>query len=524
MPKTKTTAPAPSREKGQRSKDLPAYLTRWLPQWRQPEWFNADGWRTAVVNQPIATVCRETLIANIIALDWKIEPRDSTQRDEHSKDIEYYTKFFEQGSNGFDYTEIIEFVMKDYLDIPFGSGTELGWENDTPPDENNANKLIWIKPLDGGTLFPSLNDDWPVGQALKEYAFQPVFFPKHAINRLYMSPRTDMYRWGWGIAPPEKIYLALNLLVRGDQYYANLLLDTPEVGILDLGDMAKDSAEQWVGSWKDLLAGVDPFKIPVLYEHETQAKFVSFTRPPTEMMFDRATSKYASIICAGYGLTLSDIGVSATNSSGETLAGSIRQERKTKRTGMARAKSKLKLFFDRMLPPWLEFKFIDLDDELSVALGRARLANSTAFTAYIKAGVFTAEEVRQQTIADGLISISIPEKLPEEAKKMADANMEAPERPGMLGKPVAPSDGGHGEVVPKSLLDVALATDDEFRGRYNELESAYEEMSEEEQEESIVEIQNFLSKYQELETLLDTDGQVDDNIEEINLVEDVENG
>ena len=40
--------------------------------------------------------------------------------------------------------------------------------------------------------------------------------------------------------------MALQMIGRGDVYYANLLLDTPQVGILDLKDMAKDSAEEWV--------------------------------------------------------------------------------------------------------------------------------------------------------------------------------------------------------------------------------------------------------------------------------------
>ena len=84
---------------------------------------------------------------------------------------------------------------------------------------------------------------------------------------MYISPRPDIKREGWGLAPPEKTYLALEMLNRGDYYYANLLIDTPAAGILDLGDMAQDSAEEWVKAWRKMLTGIDPFKIPVLYEH-----------------------------------------------------------------------------------------------------------------------------------------------------------------------------------------------------------------------------------------------------------------
>lgn len=440
MPRVKTVAPEPSREKGQRSIDLENYLSRILPPWSQPEWYEATQWRYTVARQPMAVICRDTLLDYCLALDWKIEPRDSTKRDEYKSEIDYYTKFL-QYTGDYDYSDIVLWVGKDTLDIPFGGAAELGREGDAPDG-----KVLWCELLDGGTLFPTLNSDWPIGQALKELPLSQVYFPYYAIDRIYYNPRTEIRRKGWGMAPPEKVYLALELLNRGDVYYANLLLDTPQIGILDLVDMDKESASEWVKSWKSLLGGIDPFKIPVLYEHEKAATFIPFTKSPTELMFDKAIGKYNSIVAAGYGLSLSDVGISAVSSGGETLAGSIRQERKTRKSGLAVMKRKLKAFFDKIVPEYLQFMYIDLDDETSVAIGRARLANATAWTQAIASGMFTAEEARQQTIADGLVSISVPEKLPEEAKQQL-ANAQKPaERPSMLGRPVAPSAGGQGEV------------------------------------------------------------------------------
>lgn len=460
MPKTKTTYPEPSREKGQRSLDLPdMYINRILPAYSQPAWMEADFWRRAVAGQPFATICRDTLIDKLLALEWKIEPRDGTKRDEFKEDIEYYTQFFEN-TGEIEYAELIEWICKDALDIPFGGAAELGRENDAPDG-----KVLWIEPLDGGTLFPTFNSDFPVGQSLKEIPSYSVYFPYYSIDRLYSSPRTDIRRKGWGMAPPEKIFLSLVSLSRGDVYYANLLLDTPEVGILDLGDMAKDSAEEWVKSWRGLLNGVDPFKIPILYEHEKPASFIQFGRSPTEMMFDKALMKYAGICAAGYGMTLSDLGFSATSSGGETLAGGIRQERNTRKTGLAVLKRKVVAFFNRMLPKYLKFSLIDLDDELSVALGRARLANATAWGQMIDKGIFTPNEARTQTIADGLVTVSIPEKIDggDEVRKLPPAGQpfgNAQERPGMLGRPVSPSSGGYGEV--KSELSEAIGDLSEY--------------------------------------------------------------
>ena len=125
MPRVKTTAPIPTRDKNQRSLELPLFLTRILPTWNNPNWIEGEMWRKAVERQPFATICRETLTSNIIALDWKIEPRDSTKRDEYKSEIEYYEKFFTY-TGEYDYTKIIEWICGDLLDLPFGAAAEVG--------------------------------------------------------------------------------------------------------------------------------------------------------------------------------------------------------------------------------------------------------------------------------------------------------------------------------------------------------------------------------------------------------------
>lgn len=509
MPRVRTTIPNPTRDKGQRSLDIPLYLTRILPAWNNPNWYEGDLWRKVVERQPFATICRETLTSNIIALDWKIEPRDSTKRDEYKEEIDYYEKFFTY-TGEYDYTEIIEWICGDLLDLPFGAAAEVGHQG----DERNG-RVVWINLLDGTTLFPTLNVDWPIGQVIKEAAFDPVFFPNHAINRIYYSPRREIRRKGWGIAPPEKIYLALELINRGDMYYANLLLDTPEAGILDLGDMAKDSAEEWVESWRAMLTGIDPFKIPVLFEHEKPANWIPFTRSPTELMFDKAILKYAAIVASGYGMTLSDVGLQSVSTGGDTLAGSIRQERHTRKTGFARLKKKITIWFDKMLPDHLRFTFIDQDDELMTNLGRSRLANANAWQMMITNRIFTPEEARQQTIADGLLTISVPEKVPGDAEFPEPATPfggKSPQSPAMLGKPVTPSQGGYGEVRGE-IIDHALDNDIEFKAAWEEVEGQWDKMDDEEKINAIDTINKYLGEY-EVKLGLTNTNKIDDIMSE----------
>jgi len=102
---------------------------------------------------------------------------------------------------------------------------------------------------------------------------------------------------------------------------------------------------------------------------------------------------------------------------------------------------------------------------LNVSVGRARLANSTAFGQMIKDKYIAPKEARLQMIADGMITISIPEDVPLESEFPAPPtpfglqpnNPDKPERPGVLGSPILPSAGGHGEVrsfVSKGMSDL----------------------------------------------------------------------
>jgi hypothetical protein len=131
-------------------------------------------------------------------------------------------------------------------------------------------------------------------------------------------------------------------------------------------------------------------------------------------MFDNITMKYAAIVASAYGMTLNDIGLSSTGAGG-TLAGTIRSDIKYNKTGFARAKSKIKHFFNQILPESLEFTFIDYDYEMNVAMGRARLASSTAFQTFATMKAFSPQEIRNQAIADGLFTITIPDELPPDS-------------------------------------------------------------------------------------------------------------
>lgn len=434
--------------------ELSNYLLRNFNTWNSPQWLTSAGWREFVRIQPIAALARQALSDHLNSLDWAIVARDSTQQDELKDEIKHYTKLFERGNayySDVDLTNHIEWFVKDLYDLPFGTASEIGREYNS-----KEGRVVWIRPLDAGTLFPTLDFEYPIVQQYLD--LHQVAFPKEFISRVFLSPRTEIQREGWGMAPPERIYLAMEMLNRGDSYYAQLLLNTPEAGILDLGDMEQTAATEWVNSMKDLLVGTNPWKIPVLYEHTKDAKFIPFGKIPNDIMYDKITNRYITIVTAGYGLSPSDLGFASSSNGGETLSGTIRAERRSNKSGKSLTEKKWKTYADRILPDTLQWHWKNFDDEKNVSLSRARMANATAMQTLIGTQVVTPDESRRQLIADGVFSIDMPETIDRKSIEWPTNAItyqgvkNSQKGSNEVGSPTNPSGGGQGDVKPQQII------------------------------------------------------------------------
>ena len=442
VPKTPSDRP-----EDQRAIHIPTFLSRILPYYGQPAWLEAQHWRQFVRNQPVAIICRDTLISNMLNLEWDIVPKNPTEAgSKHRKAIDYYKELFEYLEGDFD--TYLELMLQDMLDLPFGACAEVGrW------DDEEDGPVIWAEHIDSATLFPTGNPEYPVAQRVPDVPGVQVVFPEHAVNRMYLTPRPELRLEGWGMAPPQKIYIAIDMLYKGDQYYWKMLIDTPEAGILDLLDMSQDKAKQWLEGFRDMFRGVDGFKIPVLYEHENPAQWIPLNRPPLDMMYDKAYLQYAALVAGAYGLKLSDIGLGETAGGEGTLAGVIRGERQTKRSGRAVVRSKSENHFNKMIPEDLKFIWKDSDTEEVTARGKAMLQIGQGLKMVMDSGFIDQEEGRAELVASSTFETYLdPNKLPEKPAPMMPPGMFGAS--GTAGQPqfgqtddtVPATQGGRGET------------------------------------------------------------------------------
>ena len=80
-----------------------------------------------------------------------------------------------------------------------------------------------------------------------------------------------------------------------------------------------------------------------------------------------------------------------------TPAGSIRRQRESRQTGFGMIREKSKNFINNdILPHYLEFAWVERDDEAMASIGRARLLNANAFKAMAEANFITPDDGQEQ--------------------------------------------------------------------------------------------------------------------------------
>lgn len=458
MARRKTSIPK------ERAITTPPFLQRPLQTWATPKYLQAENWRKVVRMQPLSILARNHLVNYLQALPYSITAKDDSEKDELEGDIDYYISVLNDPVNG-GFDGIIDLLWQDALDLPVGGNVEIvRWPVGILPSvelngETASVTRSWSKghtfkivPLDGATMFPTYDTDFPMAQRVDYYnMLNPTFFKPYEVGRILMYQRPEIYLKGYAMPPPEAAFLAVTLLTRGDKYYADLLLDTPPAGILDLRDMEQATATQWVSSFRDLLGGIDPYKIGVLYEHQQEAKFIAFSKPPTELMYDTTTLKYARILVSFYGLNLGVLGLEENKG---TMAGAIRDKHQVALTGYGMVNEKTtNLINDYIIPPYLKFAFLEQDFERQTAQGRAFVLFSQALKNLTDSGIISSQIAQAQLRGEGFITVEVDEEeaIEPEIQENGKEKIEGPKTQQIVDK-VPVDEGGKGDATDKAFV------------------------------------------------------------------------
>lgn len=322
-------------------------------------------WRL-IAQEPVNRLARKMIQREVASLNWKVTPLDP-QNEEHQTAALYYTQIFKN------FRGLITRTLKSVCEIPQGGAWETGWITPALFDEGNKGTLSFVKFIDGGTLWPTPSNVFPIVQVDPKNTMRTVSFRPDEIHRILAYPRDEFDRTWWQESPTESSYLAIEALARIYTYYLKQLGDTPVAGILDLMDFGQESATAWAKDFREMLVGIDPIKIPILYEHEEPAKWLPMGRNPSELDIPMQFQRFAEMVLSNYGLSLSDLRMFDI---GSTKAAAAVSRKISTQSGIGFFAELIKDAVQELLPPFLIFGYSDVDIEQERTKAQIRAADS----------------------------------------------------------------------------------------------------------------------------------------------------
>ena len=372
-------------------------------------YLGAKPWRRVLYSSPTVWACVKVLNDQLVALPWRVTTKDKSERHRKRDKIDYYTEEVIGKFNGENYDVGTMRCNRDVLTIPVGGNCEVVYKT----SGKWAGEVDRVENIDGGTLTPTGDHNFPLIQRDPNDFRRYVIFQRDEVRRILMNPRPEYNLAGYQQSPLEMCYLAIDAIAKGDFYYLNLLTDTPSAGILDFADWSKDEAIAWAKSWQELLTGNDALKIPMVYDHEKPISWIPFGVPPEQMMLPQILAKYTKLVHACYGLYDQDTGLSEQAPTGG-------REANLERRSWHRFNAVVALwenFWNSILPEDLVFAYEEVNIEETERLARAQVAKANALGILARIpGALGTKELRREISETGLIETYIDtESIPDDA-------------------------------------------------------------------------------------------------------------
>lgn len=320
----------------------------------------------------------------------------------------------------------------------------MAGNSEVVPDETTG-ILGGLYHVDGATLYPTYERDIPYVQINPYNTVERIYFVRGDIMRLILQPRSELQRKPFQEAPVESAFVGIEALSRMYVYYLKQLTDTPIAGILDVMDMTQDEAQQWAENFREMLNGVDPLKMPLLYDHVKPARLIPFGRSPTDLALGENFKRFAEIVVSSFGLSIGDLRLFEHE---RTLAGAEASQRVTARSGIGYYAQAVEDMLNRIV----------------------LMTSMTGFKFKFKLGMTGEEQAEAQLAATrvqmltSLAGPSTPLLKPEDAQKQLEAwkiidiaLSGVPAAPGLEGMGDVMGGGGGGE---EQYGDVGAAPDE----------------------------------------------------------------
>lgn len=362
----------------------------------------------------IARICINSLKEKITRTKWVVQPIDATKRknardtDKRIKEVEDFFKHPNENSETFrtmldKMTEdllVLDAVSLEKTRFPNGKLAEMYFVDSTsirPVFDERGNQDIEIK-------LPTVNGDelLPVSylQVLNNSAYGGpesgdivAAWPKKDFVYFHMHPQGSMEGFGYGLSPLEGVLSVVSNLLNSDNFNSTYFEEGafPPIILNIIGNMAQRDMDAYREYFYQELDG--NFHRPMLLASAQESKVIDLKHfSQRDMQFMEYTLWLAKMLCAAYGMSPDDIGITDTTGSKSV---SETQKDISQAKGYASILELYKSIFNQEII-WKDFGYDDLEFDWAGTDTIAPLDNSQIQDRALRNGAMTLNEVRMQ--------------------------------------------------------------------------------------------------------------------------------
>jgi hypothetical protein len=343
----------------------------------------------------IIRICVNVIKKSVSQCDWDIGVKAHAPWDK-KKDYEkerqkVFELFEEMNMNGENMRILLDRTLEDILVLD-------AWVIEIIKSMDGT-QIVWLNSIDGATIRPVYNAYGELGspayfQLLNES--KVAEFEKEDIIYIMANPMNDVdYFWYW-MSPIESIMLQVQASLEADMFnIKKFSKDNLPPGILDLGDMTQDQAEEFIATWNATVIW-NPHSMKFVRGSSQEKKFIPFNGSNKDMQYVEYINWLSKLKLSTYGLSSIDANIlqDSNRSSADVLA-EISSSR-----WVASAKKLIEEYFTRGIIrnmdknnekyKWLEFRF------QQVTSLSGKLQQAQADEIYVGIGVLWQDEIRDR--------------------------------------------------------------------------------------------------------------------------------
>lgn len=375
----------------------------------KPGKISYDTLRRIAMSVYVARICINSLKTKITKTPWVIQPIDQNKRKGSTTDkrVEELNEFFRHPNPTDSFRTLLDKICEDLLVLdsvslektryPDGTLAELHFVDSATirpvfDDHGNQDIEIPLATTEGEQLLPVsylqiLNNSQYGGPESGDII---AAWPKKDFINFHMHPQGSMEGFGYGLSPLEGVLSVVSNLMNSDNFNSTYFEEGafPPVILNIVGNMNPRDLDAFKEYFYQEIEG--NFHRPAVMASQTKSEVINlkdFTN--RDMQFMEYTVWLAKMLCAAYGMSPEDIGITDTTGSKNvaTIQKTISEEK-----GYGSILDLLREQFNQIV--WTDFGYKDLEFEWAGQDDLAPDMASTIQDTALKNGTLTLNEVR----------------------------------------------------------------------------------------------------------------------------------